>query len=131
VSQIDLVPTVLDMVGEAAPPELQGYSLRPVLEGPREPRESNVFIEWNVREPEGGAPESPENAWETTADFVRSVVTPDGLKFNQSALGEHELYDLTKDPGETTNLVAAEHMRPLIQRLTDHIRRWQERTGDG
>ncbi len=131
VSQIDLVPTLLDLMGEAIPPELQGYSLRPVLEGTGDPREPNVFIEWNVREPETGAAESPENAWESTADLVRSVVAPEGLKFNQSALGEHELYDLTRDPGETTNLVGAREMRPLIQRLTDHIRRWQERTGDG
>jgi len=61
---------------------------------------------------------------------VRSVVTPDGLKFNWSALVEHELYDLTKDPGETTNLVDVREMRPVVLGLADRIRRWQERTGD-
>jgi len=130
VSQIDLVPTLLDLMEEPIPPALQGYSLRPVVEGTGEPRESDVFIEWNVRAPEPGAADSPENAWEATGDFVRSVVTPDGLKFNWSALAEHELYDLTKDPGETTNLVNVREMRPVVLGLADRIRRWQERTGD-
>ena len=130
VSQIDLVPTLLDLMGGPIPPALQGYSLKPVIDGSGPPPEPDVFIEWNVREPEPGAAASPENAWEATGDFVRSILTPDGLKFNWSALGEHELYDLTADPGETTNLVADSQVRSVIAQLAQRIRGWQERTGD-
>jgi arylsulfatase A-like enzyme len=131
VSQIDLVPTLLDLMEEPIPAELEGHSLKPVIEGARGPREPDIFIEWNVREPQGPhTRESPENAWESTGDFVRGIVTPDGWKLNWSALGEHELYNLRDDPGETVNLAAQRGRHSLIAGLADRIRHWQARTGD-
>jgi arylsulfatase A-like enzyme len=130
VSQIDLVPTLLDLMGEPVPPGLQGNSLRAVIDGTGGAAETDVFIEWNVREPDPGAADSPENGWESSADSSRSIVTPEGMKFNWSSLGEHELYDLAADPGETTNVVTESEMRPVVLRLLDRVRRWQERTGD-
>jgi hypothetical protein len=117
-------------MGEPVPPGLQGNSLKPVIDGTGGAAEADVFIEWNVREPDPGVADSPENAWESSADFSRSIVTSEGMKFNWSSLGEHELYHLAADPGETTNVVTESEMRPVVLRLLDRVRRWQERTGD-
>ncbi len=143
VSQIDLVPTLLDLMGQPVPDHLQGKSLRPVLEdGALEPQDS-VFIEWNglnngfgdiIGQATVPAPmleiATREEAIAAIGDPVRTVVTLEGWKFNCSPRGEHELYDLRRDPFERQNLATQPEMRPLMARLADEIRRWQARTGD-
>jgi arabinogalactan endo-1,4-beta-galactosidase/arylsulfatase A-like enzyme len=41
-----------------------------------------------------------------------------------------ELYDLARDPGETVNLAADVKYRPVLDRLLDDLRKWQEQTKD-
>jgi arylsulfatase A-like enzyme len=47
VSQIDLVPTLLDAMGQSPPDHLQGHSWMPLLQDDGELVEENVFVEWN------------------------------------------------------------------------------------
>ncbi len=141
VSQIDLVPTVLDLLGAPVPPELPGESLRGALEGRPEGRQE-VFIEWNGRDSglpgiDGGeypdylAEIAPaEQAAAAVADPVRSIITAEGWKLNRSMSGERELYDLRADPHETSNLARGGEAALIVKDLTARIRRWQERTGD-
>ena len=63
-------------------------------------------------------------------DPVRTIITQDGWKLNHSPLGQHELYNLKEDPGETGNRAAMEEHAALIQDLRQRIQRWQTRTGD-
>ena len=63
-------------------------------------------------------------------DPVRTIVAPDGWKFNCSPLGEHELYNLEEDPIEVRNLASDPQYRSLIRDLTARIRRWQEEVAD-
>jgi arylsulfatase A-like enzyme len=139
VSHIDLVPTLLDLMDQQIPDHLQGKSLRPLLQQSGTPsHEEDVFIEW--RGPLWPEPESyPEairgiiseaDAKASFNDPVRTIVTPDGWKFNCSPFGEHELYNLREDPIETRNLARDSRRRSLTQDLTARIRRWQEETGD-
>jgi len=142
VSQIDLVSTLLDLMGQPVPEGLEGASLRPQIEGRAEAPLGDVFVEWNGHN-NGlgdviGQVSIPEPIRELAAkdeiisaitDPVRTVITPDGWKLNCSPRGEHELYNLNEDPFETQNLSSPERA-PLMQALADRIRRWQERTGD-
>ncbi len=48
VSHVDLLPTILDMVGIPAPAGLDGVSARPLLEGEMEPIRSTAFVEGGV-----------------------------------------------------------------------------------
>jgi arylsulfatase A-like enzyme len=144
VSQIDLVPTLLDLMGQPIPDHLQGKSLKALLEKPGDAtHEESIVIEWNG--PNNGfgdvlgtvsIPQSmlslatQEQIERATTDPVRSVITPDGWKFNCSPLGEHELYNLKDDPLETRNLAAEPEYQPHMQELTARIRRWQVETGD-
>ena len=142
VSQIDLVPTLLDLMEQPAPSHLQGKSLRPVIGSGGKSRD-DVFIQWNG--PNGGfgdivgrvnVPDffaelaTPEQIEQALRDPVRTIVTPDGWKFNCSPMGEHELYNLNEDPFETTNLARSEQHQTLIRQLTARIHTWQSRTHD-
>lgn len=64
VSQINIVPTLLDLLGKKAPENLPGESLLPLADG-RKLREDHVFIEW-YEEPSG--------------PHRRTIVTPEGEK---------------------------------------------------
>jgi arylsulfatase A-like enzyme len=109
VRQIDILPTVLDMVGLAdkTPTGVDGRSLFPLLHGEHLP-ELPAFIETcqNSREPSSFYGVRSEG-WKYAFD----AANPGSLD---------ELYDLTSDPGETNNLAAdapakAAEMRRLIE----------------
>ena len=142
-SQIDLVPTLLDLMGQQIPAHLQGRSLRAALEGTGRPMPEDVFIEWNGPDCGikrfSGEEEYPDYLAEMATheqflrameDPVRTVVTAAGWKFNCSPGGQDELYNLNDDPLETTNLAGAEESLPVMRTLARAIRRWQVRTGD-
>lgn len=141
VSHIDVVPTLLDLLGQSPAPALQGNSLRPLMDSPTADATGDVFLEWNGPNnglgDKVGSVQLPE--WMSEAadpaviraavtDPVRTIITADGWKFNCSPAGEHELYDLNADPGETHNRYTEN--RTLARRLTDRLRAWQARTGD-
>ena len=138
VSHIDLMPTLLDLMGQHIPDHLQGKSLQPLLQQSGTPsHDEDVFIEWQgPQPPDGFVPEvmrgivSEADVMASLSDPVRTIVTPDGWKFNCSPLGEHELYNLEDDPIETRNLARIPRYSAVIRDLTARIRRWQEETGD-
>ncbi len=140
-SQIDVVPTLLDLLGRPVPGELPGRSRRPLLEAGGGTLDEPVFVEWNgpnnglgdvsgsVRIPEWMTTMAePERIRAATTDPVRTVISPDGWKLNCSPLGEHELYDLDADPGETRNVFEAERER--ARELRAELAAWQRRTAD-
>ena len=133
VSQVDLVPTLLDLLGQPLAPHLQGHSLRPLLEGRGGPAQDHVFIEWNGRDSDGqltqGKVPSPQAALISGAR-VRGVISPDGWKLNLSEADRCELYHLPSDPGETQNLFYQGEHGPVIARLRDQVKHWQDRTAD-
>ena len=87
VEGVDTVPTILDYCGVQTPPQMQGRSLRPLLDGKPYAERSSVFIEH--RYPFGAS-------WKT----VRSHA----FKYCRSEAGEEELYDLVCDPHELRNV---------------------------
>jgi arylsulfatase len=143
VSQVDLLPTLLDYMGQPLPEHRQGESLRPLMEG-EEVAPRDVFIEWSghnngfgdvigrVMPPPGALELATEDQIVAAiTDPVRTVITPDGWKLNYSPLGEHELYHLAEDPYETQNLARDPDARTKFDDLAARIRAWQERTKDG
>ncbi|KPJ63978.1 hypothetical protein AMK68_02680 [candidate division KD3-62 bacterium DG_56] len=134
VSQADLVPTLLELMGQPVPAALQGHSLRPLLEGAGGPGEDHVFIEWNGRESDGAmhalGPEVADDVNRISGARVRGVVSPDGWRLNLSEADKCELYHLPTDPGETRNLFYSGEHAEVIARLRDRIKAWQERTED-
>lgn len=142
VSQIDLVPTLLDLLGRAVPAHLQGETLRPRLHDLHNFAGRDVFIEWNGSDNaalsinQHHMPEYLANfttydeAMRTLSAPIRTIITSTGWKLNCSAIGEHEVYNLQEDPGETTNLIDDPAAKALLANLYDRIEDWQEKTND-
>ena len=101
---VDVLPTVLDLVGVEPPPGLAGHSLLPLLAGRGSPGDPSYFEALSASLNRGWAP-------------LRGV-REGGLKYIDLPIPE--LYDLGGDPGETRNLVAS---RPAdLERLRGRLR---------
>lgn len=104
---IDIAPTLLDMVGVERPRGWSGRSLEPEMAG----REG----------PPSAAPRSgfSEGAW----TFWIGSVTSGDRKFILVAPQERMLFDLSKDPGEAVNLALSETdtVRTLYHVLMKHL----------
>jgi arylsulfatase A-like enzyme len=119
VSLVDVMPTVLDLLGLSAPEGLDGESLRPLWEqpaGPRAPRA--LFVEADLDPP---------------GPTARTMVPGDDLAVRRGAFklvldpssGTTRLFDLARDPEETTD-VAAEHPA-LVNELAAELERFRAR----
>jgi len=122
VSQVQLVATLLELLGQPVPTHLQGESFAPLLAGQHAGPEE-VVVEWNGFDGTPGdrrGPEPPE---------VRTIRRGQ-WKLNVHASGEHELYDLQADPGELHNAFSDPGSTVVRGDLFDRLLRWQRRTGD-
>jgi arylsulfatase A-like enzyme len=130
VGHIDLVPTLLDLLGENIPEHLQGNSLVPALEGDAPLENNDVFIEWN-----GTHPTMPDRHLGTD-EIDRMVTLPwrtvvsGRWKLNLCADDQCELFDLDNDPHEMHNLFDDPAQRDRVSDLAARIRAWQAETGD-
>ena len=114
ISQIDLVPTLLELMGRKALELLPGQSLTPAFRGERL-REDHVFIEWHT------PPDGPH---------ARAVVSPDGWKLGLYDRDHCLLFHREKDPLEMHNLHYRTESAAVIQRLRARLEAWQRATGD-
>jgi arylsulfatase A-like enzyme len=135
VSQIDIVPTLLELFGKKVPTSLPGKNLFDF--------ESNdVFIEWNTdftsdEKPTNGkkyteCPTTEKDCSKAMLQNIRTVVTNSGLKLSISAqdFDLSELYDLKNDPKEKNNLFYQYKYRDTITVLKQRILEWQKRVND-
>ncbi|MFN3225847.1 MAG: sulfatase-like hydrolase/transferase [Hyphomicrobiales bacterium] len=144
VSQIDIVPTVLDLLSEPQPEFLEGSSLRSVILGDQViPPDRDVIMEWNggnngLGDVVGSVSKRPwmlgkyteEEIDAAMRDPIRTLYTQDGWKLNYSCeLGEHELFNLVSDPLETRNVIMFTS-RDVVNNLIQRIEIWQRKTGD-
>ena len=129
VSQIDLVPTLLDLLGQPAPGHLQGKSLVPAMRGERTLEDNDVIIEWNgISEIEDRHLGSLEINLRNTQPW-RTIVRG-RWKLNLCATDQCELYDLENDPHELCNLFDDPAQQERVRDLSGRVRDWQARTGD-
>ena len=127
IGHTDLVPTLLDLMGEDVPDHLQGASRRDVLEGSNV-LSDDVFMQWH-----GGAATVPlGNAEVERLSEIpwRCMVSGDRWKLNLSPGDTCELYDLNSDPLELTNLYADAEHADRVRDMTMRMKDWQRRTGD-
>jgi len=114
VSHIDLVPTLLDLLGKPATDSLPGESLLPALAG-RKRREDHIFQEWHT------LPNGPN---------ARTVISPDGWKLALYDTDNCLLFHRERDPLEMHNLYYRRESAEVVRRLRARIEAWQSRTRD-
>lgn len=135
VSQIDLVPTLLDAMHQPIPIYLQGKSLLPLIRNETTTNDP-VFMEWNpFPNWQSQMKDCPE--WATESDCekavrtkIRTVVTQQGWKLNWSSSDKSQLFNLNDDPMEIKNLYEDEKYQEQIDQLKNMVLAWQKRTHD-
>ena len=115
----DLLPTLCDYSGITYPDDLYGKSLMPLLQSQEEP------IDWRT---------SIVSQWHTLAERsiqpARMLRTRDFKYTHYLEDGGEELYDMSKDPGETRNLVNDPAYRSQLQAMRQEFSNYLEQTGD-
>ncbi|RRQ29445.1 sulfatase [Rhodococcus sp. Eu-32] len=141
-SGVDLVPTLLELLGVPVPEDVEGMSHAKNLVGERSPARDEVFT---------------SKTYHDSFDPIRAVRTkdfsyienytdrpaldlpwdieesPSGQAVAESVRGprpRYELYDLRTDPGETVNLYDDDEYRSIAEDLALRLHTWREETGD-
>ncbi|HUU43052.1 MAG TPA: sulfatase, partial [Planctomycetota bacterium] len=143
VSNVDVLPTVLDAVKVAVPENVQGRSFWPLLTGgayvPRE--EVIADVTWH------GGQYDPTRCirtgrWKYIRNFIpgRPVLIqgPAGQRYGADVIDryfsawrpEQELYDLKSDPDERTNLAKVPEYGPILADLGRRLERILRETSD-
>jgi arylsulfatase A-like enzyme len=113
-SAIDVVPTLLDLMGLAKPDEMQGITLRQYWDYAFNVRDA-VFLQ----------------IWETYGLFDPILaVRTERWKYSWHLADMDELYDLEEDPHEMRNLATDQANADAIRGLRSRIQDWLVETGD-
>lgn len=143
ISNVDYVPSILEVLGIARPANLQGRSFAPLLDGGAYVPRDAIFGEMTYHsyyDPQrsirtgrhklivnfSAAPSfmDPSQSWRPRAD---TVVPPNPSRAQHAPL---ELYDLADDPHETKNLVDAPAAAAVLKDLQARLRQHLKQTGD-
>ena len=110
VSNMDLVPTVLEAAGAEIPTPSDGRSLVELVQQP----EAAAWPDDLMLEHHGHYDE---------IHFQRQL-RYDRYKYTAHLDDRDELYDLSQDPYEMNNLIDASEIQPILQELRQRLRRW-------
>lgn len=143
VSQVDLFPTLCDLLGLAKPDWLQGESMLPILKGDADEIRSELFAEVSYH-----ASYEPMRCIRTKRyklirfyDNHDELVMPnidDGFSKRflvESGIRDRRrkkemLFDLYLDPVERENLIDDPAYRAIAEELSEGLLSWMKRTGD-
>jgi len=108
---LDILPTLCDYAGIAAPPTLLGSSLRPIAQGRRVEDWRNYVV--------------AENSW---GRMVRS----ERFKYcvYDSGTRRESLVDMLRDPGEMENLASLPDYEEALLQHRGYLDQWIEKSGD-
>ena len=156
ISGVDFMPTVLDAIGIAPPPKVDGRTFLPVLRGQRQDNREMVFTQFHQTAARRNYPMRCVqtkslgyiyNAW---ADGKRVFIneSQNGRTFNamkeagsQDIRTAHrvdfflhraleELYDFANDPNALKNLIDDPDYESEAQRLRSALAKWMDETDD-
>ena len=144
VSQIDVFPTLCELMGLTPPDWLQGVSLCPLLYAKQDRVRDEVFAEVNFH-----AAYEPIRCvrterykyiryWDTTRHTPVPSNIDDGIAkeyvvqhgFLEKDVPREQLYDLALDPGEWVNLAPDPKMSSVLKDMRARLQTWQNATGD-
>lgn len=118
VSSIDILPTLCDLAGVAIPANVDGRSMRLILNG-----QSTTESKW--RDAVFGEYYGKQK-WRAPMRMIRSH----HWKYTRYTRYGEELYDLINDPAETHNLADDEDFKTMKQKLASQLEAWMNRTDD-
>jgi len=143
ISNIDLMPTLLDFIGAEIPENIEGKSFLPILKDVTIPFRSEIFTEKNYHEiydPLRSVRtrdfkyirnfEPSEYPYQIPLDIERGL-SGQGLKDKiKMKRTEEELYDLKSDPNENKNLTNDPAYEAVLIELRELLINWMKKTND-
>ena len=139
VEEVDMLPTILDLLGLETPVGVQGSSFAELLKGKTESHKDAVFAEvcppylYNkyrnfdaFAAEHGGRGNTPFNV---PGDFTKSIRESD-WRYVWYGTGEEELYDEVNDPHELVNLAGDRRHAETKLRLKLRLLEWNALTED-
>ncbi|MFC3196125.1 sulfatase [Parapedobacter deserti] len=118
VMNVDIGPTILDLVGMEKPEQMQGYSFLPLLQGkPIDGWRDKVYYEYYW---EWAFPQTP-TIFAVRTDRYKYI-------FNHGLWDANELYDLKTDPYEMNNLIRDPASAEIAGQLKKELWDWLEST---
>jgi arylsulfatase A-like enzyme len=143
VSQLDIWPTICEVLGKPAPAWLEGRSLVPLLDGRLRDGDLRDYV--FTEQTHHGRSMEPLRAVRSERYKLVLRYYPDGprmtgpgrshqlmqeLGWNDRSLGHVELFDLFLDPMEACNRAEDPAYRTVRAEHESAVRKWMERTGD-
>ena len=127
ISHVDLMPTLLELVGAPIPASLEGRSVVDLLREGRHRCDRAAVVEWSGY--------GERDLGHRTANLMaslprRSIVSADRWKLNLCVGDQGELFDLSEDPHELENRFDDPACRDRIRVMYAELRLWQKRTRD-
>ena len=143
ISNIDLMPTLLDFIGAEIPENIEGKSFLPILKDVTIPFRNEIFTEKNYHEiydPLRSVRtrdfkyirnfEPSEYLYQIPLDIERGL-SGQGLKDKiKRKRTEEELYDLKNDPNENKNLTNDPAYEAVLIELRELLINWMKKTND-
>jgi uncharacterized sulfatase len=111
---VDVYPTLADLCGLRAPAELEGTSLRPLLDDSQRPWKKGSFTQV-VHRVRGGRAEKPQSKGAVMGRSVRN----ERYRYTEWGKGaaSAELYDHQTDPHEWRNLASDPGMADVVRQM--------------
>ena len=159
-SQVDILPTVTEVLGINSPAGLVGESFVSLLKGEDRAWRTHLFAEWTSGSVDTYFPQRSvrDERYKLIVNLLRDRPSPSALGYKSpgrkwkpgateeeiAAADEHirvayglyenppafELYDLQKDPWEFENLAGNRAYAAVLQCLKNQLVVWQEETND-
>ncbi|WP_281615265.1 sulfatase-like hydrolase/transferase [Flammeovirga sp. SubArs3] len=115
VSIIDIMPTILDYCGIELPKQVQGASLRPLVN-----EKKTSWRKYNVC----------ERTYPHKNDYVCRMITDGHYKYVFYSQGPDALYDLKKDPKELENVIDNKKYKAKVEELKGALVDWMKESND-
>jgi len=116
VSQIDILPTMLDLAGIQPDISFSGKSLKSIIEN-----QSSDWREFLVTELADYKPDTTRKG---------RMVRSNDYKYTLYSSGEEQLINLRNDPGEMQNLMNETQYSNVKTKHRQHLRAWASKTND-
>ena len=143
ISNIDLLPTVLDLIDAEIPNKIEGRSFLPLLKGQTDRFREEIYSEKTFHEIYDPIRSIRTEEFKFIINFEKSkALYQIGMDIQQDALGKNmlelinkprpdeELYDLKNDPDEKTNLINNLRYKDIALELKAKLFNWMKQTKD-